>query len=136
MEEVNNEYAKGCSRVLRISKFFQTPGRRWMLGIILIVASLIDRLHWQVIGAPARGVRKLNLSGVVDVKDPAVAKTQARILALLSEWSLGQGEWALLQWLGATDADELASKKLARTTLIQLSSALFLKADMRFSSWP
>ena len=129
--------AKEGSRVLRVSSFFQSPDRSWQLGVILISASVVDRLAWAVIGAPSRGIEKLSLSGIADPRFSAVAATIGRLFKLLGTWSLEeQGQWRLLWWLRAQQADLATVMTFARSTVLQIYCALWLKAECRFACWP
>jgi hypothetical protein len=138
-EEVRTEQAKDCARVLKLSTYFRAPGTSWQVAVVLIGASIIDRLHWAVIGAPSRGIAKLSLSGLVDPLDSKVVAAMGSLLALLSSWGLSDdhdSDWRLLPFVGARDVAQGQLMTFARTTMIQLSAALFMKAEMRFASWP
>ena len=86
-------WASHCKRVLRMSIFFRWPECSWKMGVVLIAASLIDRLHWAVIGCAARP--KLQLHDLVDVQDSEIAKTMCGFWRLVSLWSL-RSNWQLL----------------------------------------
>jgi hypothetical protein len=137
-EEVNasDQRATSSARVLKVSAYFQNPSISWQLGVIFIVASLIEQLHWKVIGTPAKGLKKLKLSGLVDPVSSEIASLGQKMLQLLSLWTLERGDWALLSWLGAREAPAKKVMVFARSTLVALAAAYFVRTEQRFSSWP
>lgn len=81
-EEVDNQRIKNLSRILRASAFFGDDTRRWQVGVTLVTASVVDRLHWQVLGA--RGKRfKANLEDMIDPHKSIVGAASAKLLSLL-----------------------------------------------------
>ena len=135
-QPVDQSSATSCARVLKLSVFFQDEQRSWQLGIILLCAGVADRLHWSVIGAPSRGVSRLDLSGLVDPQRSAVAKTMQSFLLLMETWQLRDGSWSLLKYLGLSDESAAAPRQFAASAVLQLAAAMFMKAEMRLSSWP
>jgi hypothetical protein len=135
-QPVDQSSATSCARVLKLSVFFQDEQRSWQLGIILLCAGVADRLHWSVIGAPNRGVSRLDLSGLVDPQRSAVAKTMQSFLLLMETWQLRDGSWSLLKYLGLSDESAAAPRQFAASAVLQLAAAMFMKAEMRLSSWP
>ena len=137
-EEVNasDQRATSSARVLKVSAYFQNPSISWQLGVIFIVASLIEQLHWKVIGTPAKGLKKLKLSELVDPVSSEIAAVGQKMFHLLSLWTLERGDWALLSWLGARVAPVKKVMVFARSTLVALAAAYFVRTEMRFSTWP
>jgi hypothetical protein len=123
-----------CQRVVRISAFFQLPARRWQLGAVLLGASVVDRLHWEVLGT--LGKPKLQLTGLVDPSCSRVAKTLADLLALMLCWSLEHPTWVLLGWLGLVGLEDQEVMMFCRSLLVSLSAGVFTTGEMKFACWP
>lgn len=134
--EASDHYARECARVLKVAGYFRDEHITWKLGVIFIGASTLQRLHWKIIGVPSRGLPKLTLSGLVDPKTGQIAIVAEELLTLLEEWSLDRTEWRLLDWLGARRVAQGEAMTFARSTILQLASAYFVKAELRLSSWP
>ena len=75
----DNKWLLHCKEVVRLSVFFRLPERRWQIGAVLLGASIVDRLHWEVLGF--LGQPKLSLSGLVD---PSKSRLTAALAAMLS----------------------------------------------------
>lgn len=133
-EEVDDTPAKNMSRVLRASAFFRRADRAWQLGVTIVSVGIVDRLHWQVLGAHGAG-SKATLTDLVDPKKTMVGEAMARVVSLLDSWS-PDGEWAVLQWFrlpGWADAD---ARRFTRNTLTRLAAGLFMRTEKRFCTWP
>ena len=83
-------------RVLRLGCLFRVPSRSLQCGVVLTTTSLIDRLHWEIIGT--EGKQKASLIDLIRPHGSPIVNTQAAFVRLLSDWS-SQG-WPLLHWFG------------------------------------
>ena len=126
-------WASHCKRVLRMSIFFRRPECSWKMGVVLIAASLIDRLHWAVLGCAARP--KLQLHDLVDVQDSEIAKTMCGFWRLVSLWSL-RSNWQLLKHLGRDNICDESCMDFARALVVRMSAGAFLTVEMRLANWP
>ena len=135
-EDADNHRAQACARVLKVATYFQGSERSWQLGIIFVGATIMEQLHWKIIGTPSKGHQKLCLSNLVDPGSSEVATVAQKLLGLLQRWSLDQGEWHLLHWLGARKAPQGRLMTVARGAVLQLAASYFIRLEMRFSSWP
>ena len=136
-EEVGDgeiHWAAHCRRVLRISLFFQNPCRRWQMGVVLLAASIVDRLHWAVLGS--KDTPRLQLRDLVDQKDSHIAKLMRELLAQLDDWSLDNEHWMLLRYLGLEHLHDVAVMDFTRALLVRQAAGLFLCAEHRLSVWP
>ena len=120
-------------RVLRLGCFFRAPSRSLQCGVVLITTSLIERLHWDIIGT--EGKPKASLVDLIRPHGSPIVHTQAAFVRLLSDWS-PQG-WPLLHWLGfpASSRDK-QMMGFARSVVARLSAGVFLCAEMRFACYP
>ena len=100
---------------------------------MLTTTSLIDRLHWEIIGT--EGKQKASLIDLIRPHGSPIVNTQAAFVRLLSDWS-SQG-WPLLHWLGfpASSRDKQLMG-FARAIVARLSAGVFLCAEMRFACYP
>lgn len=58
--KVNDRIAKSMTRVLKVANFYGVGGRSWQHGISVVVMTIIDKLHWQILGrAPKKTHRAL-----------------------------------------------------------------------------
>ena len=101
--------------------------------MVLTTTSLIDRLHWEIIGT--EGKQKASLIDLIRPHGSPIVNTQAAFVRLLSDWS-SQG-WPLLHWLGfpASSRDKQLMG-FARAIVARLSAGVFLCAEMRFACYP
>lgn len=133
-EEADDFAAKTMKRVLRISTFFSEPARRWQVGVTLMCAAVVDKLHWRILGARGK-LPKASLGDIVDPVSSVVGIALEKVLTLAECWS-ADGEWRVLTWFGLTDFADEAPRRWARNTLLRIAAGLFVRTEQRFSSWP
>lgn len=121
---------KIMSRVLRASSFFAGESRQWQVGITLVAVSVVDRLHWGILGRRGK-TDKANLHAMVDPKDSIVGEAIQALLNLLDGW-LREAEWGLLEQLGLPSVDASEPRRFARNTVLRLSAGLFQRTE----KWP
>lgn len=133
-EEADDTVVKNMSRVMKISAYFSESSRCSEVGVTLSVVSIIDKLHWRVLGSKGKHA-KANLSAMVDPVRSCIATASAELLECMDGWS-AEGRWALLRWFGVRDFLEIAPKRFARAVVLQVSAGLFRRTEQRFASWP
>ena len=72
--------------MLKLSGFFGKAAQKVKVGVTLISVSVVDKLHWSVLGARGRR-RKANLSDMVDPDQSVVIDTTRRLYELMDGWS-------------------------------------------------
>ena len=127
-------WAGHCKRVLRLSTFFRDSGRRWQMGVVLLAASIVDRLHWAVLGSADRG--RLQLRDLVDSADSAIGKIMHEHYSLLDGWGLDHEPWNLLKYLGRGDLRSAEVMDFASSLIARQGAGMFLCAEQRLSTWP
>lgn len=132
-DDDHNEWVRHCSRVVRLSAFFAHRSRRWQMGVVLVVSSAIDRLHWRILGF--NGVPKLALGGLVDPGVSEVGRLMDELWHLADKWAATEA-WRVLPWLGLDRLDDASAMLFARRVVISLSCGVFVQAERRFSTWP
>lgn len=83
--EVDNTMVQVLSRVLRVSAFFSDGDRKWQTGVTLITVSVVDKLHWDILGSGGKRERA-TLSNMVDPTASRIVATLAQLFDLLSGW--------------------------------------------------
>lgn len=133
-EDVDDTVATNLSRILRVSVFFSDPTRKWQVGVTLISVAVVDKLHWDILGAQGRK-RKATLAEMAGPSGNVVASAQAKFVALLDGWSEA-GAWSLLEWFALPSWTDEQSRRWARNVLLRLSAGTFDRTEKRFSVWP
>lgn len=106
-QEVDDTAAKNMSRMLRVSTFFKEKSRQWQTGVTLIAVSVVDKLHWAILGP--RGARqKANLTAMVDPHCSIVGEAMTSLADLSDAWAPEQ-KWGMLKWLRLDDSSPAAS---------------------------
>lgn len=133
-EESDDTTIKDMGRILRVSAFFQDPGRKVEVGITLKAVALIDTLHWQVLGE--RGRRpKADLASMVDPTRSIVARLLHKALDLFGGWGADL-QWGFLRYFGLASFEDADARRFARNALLSLSAGLFRRLEQRFASFP
>ena len=104
------------------------------MGIVLIAASQVDKLHWEILGY--QGKPKLSLTGLVDPATSRIAHCLGKLVGLLQNWRACSPQWQLLQWLGLTSLEDAEAMYFARMQLVGISAGVFLHAERRFAEFP
>ena len=136
-EEAENHWLQNATRVMKVSKFFQDGARRWQMGVLLIAGSVVERLHWCLLGK-ADLFRKATLSDLVDPRCSVLARSSSDLRVLLQEWTVG-GRWRLLSFLGLQSPESRQAQDVmvfARSLLFQIASGLFHRLELKHSGWP
>ena len=55
---------------------------------------------------------------------------------MMETWQFRDGSWSLLKYLDLSDESAAAPRQLAASAVLQLAAAMFMKVEMRLSSWP
>lgn len=133
--EVDDRWEKHCSRIIRVSKFWGTDGKQWQTAVVLICTVAVDRLAQNILG---RNHHSATLASMVDPGKSVVAKTVAFLLQLMTEWD-DNGSWQLLNFMQEHDGQwqkDPQVRGFARRQLFALSSGLFYRLVLRFSTYP
>ena len=77
-EDAENKWLENASRVMKVSKFFQDPARNWQLGILLIVNSEIEHVHWALLGRVGK-LRKASLLDLVAPRTSVLGRAMHRL---------------------------------------------------------
>ena len=135
-KEVNSEKAAHDSRLLKLSKFFKGFSKNWHLVVILRAACLADSLHWAILG---RGKKQApsTIHDLVDVKRSNIAAALTSCYRHLDTWRIEDGPWQIMRFFGG--AEQMRGQDtmvFARTTVLQVAAAMWLRMEVRFSQWP
>lgn len=132
-ETSDNKWVMHAQRVVKVSAYFQDGRRRWQCAVVLIGTSVIDRLHWRILGANGK---KLDLTGFADpfVSEVGVAMQEFTFLAEV--WGAGATRWSLLEWLGVSAYEDDTLMHFSLGVVSSLSAGVFWAAERRYSSWP
>ena len=134
-EDAENHWLQNASRVMKLSRFFQDEARAWQIGVVLIVNSEIERLHWLLLGRGGE-TRKANLGDLVDPRRSCVGQTMHQFCRLMQHWDT-RGDWKVLAHLGAPAATRSEPvMKYARTLLLRIAAGLFMRVEVKHSRWP
>ena len=133
-QEVDTNRVLHDSRIVKLSKYFGDNEQQWKIVVILKSACIVDKLHWTILGKGAR-MQPADLHSLVDPAVSKVAETQSSCLHHLQDWNL-TGTWSLLGFFGVSDVSDTSIMSFARKALLQVSSALFLRMELRFAAWP
>ena len=128
------QYAIAHSRrVLRLGCFFRLPSRSLQCGIVLTTCSLIDRMHWVIIGTEGRP--KASLMDLLRPHSSPIIATLGGFVRLMSDWSSEM--WPLLPWLGLpAPSRDKQLMGFARAVVVRLSAGVFLCSEMKFACYP
>ena len=104
------------------------------MGCVLIAASIIDLLHWEILGYLQKP--KLTLTTLVDPEKSRVAHALSQVLNLMASWNLDQHQWQVLRFLGLDTLDIEEVMMFARANLVGTSAGIFFYLERRFACFP
>jgi hypothetical protein len=133
-KEADGTRVERASRSLRVSKHFNSPKSKWELCVTIKALSVVDDLHWSVLGAKGREC-KANLSDLVDPMRSKVAETLDKLRALMDDWNTDPGSWKALEWFGGS-MDDVEVMEFAFGAIIFLSCKLFAFTELKMSNLP
>jgi hypothetical protein len=135
-EEVDTKREVHATRVIKLASYFSDCVRQWQMIIIIMGASIVDKLHWVVLG---RGPHqpKATLAEMIDpfASPITIALNSSFKLMKASAWTC-DGPWGLLQFFGIVDFKVQHLMRFALRVLVQCSASVYLRLAARFASWP
>ena len=132
--EYDSNRVTSMSRIHRVSTFFQIPERRWQLGIAVKVVSIVEELHWTLLGG--KGRPKASIATLVDPGASVVALALNKLYNLLLDWDPAHDAWSHLRFFGVTNFSNEQLMLSARAQCVQVGARLFFDIEKRFASWP
>lgn len=132
-EEVDDKWARHCSRIVRVSVVLREPARQWQVGVALLSSLIADELHWDVLGNSTKLIPQATLTRMVDPNETIVGKALQRIVREMDDFREASNVWGVLRWLRGS----LEDKDLVRhcqAVYAQLSAGIFLRGDLRLAT--
>ena len=118
-------------RLLKICRCANTDGFLWQLGVLIITASVVDKLLYLILGDGSEGSR-LTLKRLLHEASSPISDLQQRFLCGLRNFSEDAEFWLLFRELGG-DFGSRACRSFARRHQLQTSAALLQYFEARMS---